>query len=106
MDDATRASKELMVSSVNHLSAQWSAMIDGAESITFSAFSAWVGLAALLSGADGEARRELEAALSNQPRQPTIVCLQAGDLNTGAFDPFGAAIPLAKRGGAGVHLPG
>src|SRR5215831_10784704 len=30
----------------------------------------------------------LAAALEGSPGQPTIVCLQAGDLNTGAFDPF------------------
>jgi glutamate/tyrosine decarboxylase-like PLP-dependent enzyme len=48
----------------------------------------------------------LEAALSRRPTQPTIVCLQAGDLNTGAFDPFHAAIALARGTNAWVHIDG
>ncbi len=36
----------------------------------------------------------------------TIVCLQAGDVNTGAFDPAEKIIPLAKAGGAWVHVDG
>jgi glutamate/tyrosine decarboxylase-like PLP-dependent enzyme len=38
--------------------------------------------------------------------QPTIVCLQAGDVHTGAFDPFTEAIDLAHRHGAWVHVDG
>jgi glutamate/tyrosine decarboxylase-like PLP-dependent enzyme len=37
---------------------------------------------------------------------PTIVCLQAGEVHTGAFDDFGALIPIAKRHGAWVHVDG
>ena len=37
---------------------------------------------------------------------PTIVCLQAGEVHTGAFDPFEAAIPLARAHGAWVHVDG
>jgi glutamate/tyrosine decarboxylase-like PLP-dependent enzyme len=48
----------------------------------------------------------LEAALKAAPEAPTIVVLQAGDLNIGAFDPFEALIPLAKRYGAWVHVDG
>ena len=36
----------------------------------------------------------------------TIVCLQAGDVNTGAFDPAGRIIPLAQAAGAWVHVDG
>ena len=36
----------------------------------------------------------------------TIVCLQSGDVNTGAFDPAEKIIPLAKAGGAWVHVDG
>lgn len=39
-------------------------------------------------------------------RQPTIVVLQAGDLNTGAFDSFADAIPAAREAGAWVHVDG
>ena len=46
----------------------------------------------------------LEQALSQ--RQPTIVVLQAGDLNIGAYDDFATLIPIAKRFGAWVHVDG
>ncbi len=36
----------------------------------------------------------------------TILCLQAGEVNTGEFDPFGAIIPAAKAAGAWVHVDG
>ena len=47
-------------------------------------------LAAALSGAQG----------------PTIVCVQAGHVNTGAFDPFVPLIDAAHRHGAWVHVDG
>jgi glutamate/tyrosine decarboxylase-like PLP-dependent enzyme len=37
---------------------------------------------------------------------PTIVCLQSGNVNTGACDDLAAAIPLARRRGAWVHVDG
>ncbi len=37
---------------------------------------------------------------------PTIVCLQAGNVNTGAFDPFDELIEQAHAGGAWVHVDG
>jgi glutamate/tyrosine decarboxylase-like PLP-dependent enzyme len=37
---------------------------------------------------------------------PTILALQAGNLNTGAFDPFDQIIPQAKAAGAWVHVDG
>lgn len=46
----------------------------------------------------------LAAALD--PDQPTIVSLQAGNVNTGAVDDFEAAIPLARENGAWVHVDG
>ncbi len=49
---------------------------------------------------------DLEAALAAQPDTPTIIVLQAGDLNMGAFDPFEILIPIAKRFGAWVHVDG
>ena len=36
----------------------------------------------------------------------TIVCLQAGDVNTGAFDPADEIIPRAHTAGAWVHVDG
>jgi glutamate/tyrosine decarboxylase-like PLP-dependent enzyme len=37
---------------------------------------------------------------------PTIVCLQAGNINTGAFDPFAAICGPARAAGAWVHVDG
>ena len=48
----------------------------------------------------------LQKALEADPSAPTIVLLQAGDINIGAFDDFAALIPLAKRYGAWVHVDG
>ncbi|HVO12054.1 MAG TPA: pyridoxal-dependent decarboxylase [Vicinamibacteria bacterium] len=48
----------------------------------------------------------LEPVLEETPGVPTIVLLQAGDLNTGAFDPFPDVIPVAHRHGAWVHVDG
>ncbi|MEX0633676.1 pyridoxal-dependent decarboxylase [Serratia ureilytica] len=36
----------------------------------------------------------------------TILCLQAGEVNTGAFDPFEQIIPYASKVGAWVHVDG
>lgn len=38
--------------------------------------------------------------------RPAIVCLQAGNVNTGACDPFAAIIPRARDAGAWVHVDG
>lgn len=37
---------------------------------------------------------------------PTIVCTQAGNINTGAFDPIGAVCDVVKPAGAWVHVDG
>jgi glutamate/tyrosine decarboxylase-like PLP-dependent enzyme len=56
---------------------------------------------------DGRLRQEaLTEALERSPDQPTIVVLQAGDLNIGAFDDFANLIPIAKKFGAWVHVDG
>jgi len=57
--------------------------------------------------ADGRLREDaLVKALENSPSVPTIVVLQAGDLNMGAFDDFAKLIPTAKKFGAWVHVDG
>ena len=48
----------------------------------------------------------LEAVLRTEPKGPTIVCLQAGNVNTGAVDPLRAATAIAKGHGAWVHVDG
>ena len=60
---------------------------------------------------DGEGRIVLPGlaeALSAVPEgAPLIVCLQAGNVNTGSFDPFREAIGLVReRDGAWVHVDG
>ena len=58
--------------------------------------------------ADGQGRMdpaalpEVLAACSG----PTIVCAQAGNVNTGAFDPLAEIIPAAHDHGAWVHVDG
>ena len=39
-------------------------------------------------------------------KSPAIVCLQAGNVNTGSFDPMAEIIPRAKESGAWVHIDG
>jgi glutamate/tyrosine decarboxylase-like PLP-dependent enzyme len=49
---------------------------------------------------------DLRAALAAEAGRPTIVVLQAGDVNCGAFDPFPQLIDLAHEAGAWVHIDG
>jgi glutamate/tyrosine decarboxylase-like PLP-dependent enzyme len=61
-------------------------------------------------------RRVIRAPVDSQGRMrsegfpsisgPAIVCLQAGNVNTGACDPFSAIIPQARAAGAWVHVDG
>jgi glutamate/tyrosine decarboxylase-like PLP-dependent enzyme len=37
---------------------------------------------------------------------PTLVCLQAGNVHSGSFDPFVSAVAAARRAGAWVHIDG
>jgi glutamate/tyrosine decarboxylase-like PLP-dependent enzyme len=55
---------------------------------------------------DGLTGGALEPVLAAAPNAPTIVLLQAGDLNTGAFDRFLEVIPIAHKYGAWVHVDG
>jgi glutamate/tyrosine decarboxylase-like PLP-dependent enzyme len=49
---------------------------------------------------------ELEVALRRAGEAATVVCLQAGDLNTGVFDPFEPACEAAHAAKAWVHIDG
>jgi len=53
---------------------------------------------------DGQGRMRADALphLSDM----TILCLQAGNVNTGAFDPAGAICPEARAAGAWIHVEG
>ena len=48
----------------------------------------------------------LDRAIHAVNGRPAVVCLQAGDLNTGVFDRFREACPLAQAAGAWVHIDG
>lgn len=49
---------------------------------------------------------DLMRCLKKHAGQPTIVLLQAGDINTGVFEPFEDLIPIAHEHGAWVHIDG
>jgi glutamate/tyrosine decarboxylase-like PLP-dependent enzyme len=56
--------------------------------------------------AEGRMRPEALAAVLAPLQGPILVCLQAGNVNSGAFDPFAALIPLARAKAAWVHVDG
>jgi glutamate/tyrosine decarboxylase-like PLP-dependent enzyme len=53
---------------------------------------------------DGQGRMRADAI--PPIHRPTILCLQAGNVNTGACDPFDAIVPAAREAGAWVHVDG
>jgi len=53
---------------------------------------------------DGQGRMRAGALPRLAP--PAIVCLQAGNVNTGAFDPAPEIVPRAQEAGAWVHVDG
>ncbi|KJY32876.1 pyridoxal-dependent decarboxylase, partial [Streptomyces sp. NRRL S-444] len=62
-----------------------------------------------LVDADGQGRIDPEAlrrTLARGGRGPTIVILQAGDIHSGAFDPFAETIRAAREADAWVHVDG
>jgi glutamate/tyrosine decarboxylase-like PLP-dependent enzyme len=56
--------------------------------------------------ANGSVLKDALATALKESTLPTIVVLQAGDVNTGAFDDFAELVPLAKEHGAWVHIDG
>ena len=48
----------------------------------------------------------LQKSLEENSDVPTIILLQAGDINTGGYDRFEQIVPLAKKHGAWVHVDG
>ncbi len=53
---------------------------------------------------DGQGRMRADALPHLDER--TILCLQAGNINTGAFDPAAAICPPARAAGAWIHVDG
>ncbi|MDT4980508.1 MAG: hypothetical protein QOG07_2387 [Pseudonocardiales bacterium] len=69
----------------------------------------YLGLGApTVVAADEQGRIRLDALADalDAGSGPTIVCLQAGNLHSGAFDPIAAATALAHEHGAWVHVDG
>jgi len=56
--------------------------------------------------AQGRMRPDALATLLRASGRPTIVCVQAGNVNTGACDPIGEIAELAHARGAWVHVDG
>ncbi len=57
--------------------------------------------------AQGRLRADaLHEALARGPSGPTVVVLQAGNVHSGAFDPFPDALAAAREHGAWVHVDG
>ncbi len=54
---------------------------------------------------DSQGRMRLDA-LPPISESPTIICTQAGNVNTGAFDPIGDICSIAQDTGAWVHVDG
>ena len=57
------------------------------------------------SGSDA-LRAALEAGEASGGPRPVVLALQAGNVHSGAFDPFAEAIEVAHRYGAWVHIDG
>lgn len=70
----------------------------------------YLGLGApTVAPADDQGRIRPDALaelLDRRPSGPAILCLQAGNLHSGAFDPFAEAIAAAHQHGAWVHIDG
>jgi len=59
--------------------------------------------------ADGQGRMRadaLAASLAPLAGRPVVVCAQAGNVNTGAFDPLDAIADAARAAGAWLHVDG
>ena len=54
----------------------------------------------------GRMRADALAAALDERAGPAIVCAQAGNVNSGAFDPIGEICDLAHAAGAWVHVDG
>ncbi|WP_341974689.1 aminotransferase class V-fold PLP-dependent enzyme [Microbacterium sp. LTA6] len=58
------------------------------------------------SDAQGRMRADALERMLHGGEGPLIVCLQAGEVHTGAFDDFATLIPIARDHGAWVHVDG
>ncbi len=83
---------------------------DNAHTTIFAALR-YIGMGArrvtrIPTDSEGRMLPEALASALDKVQGPPLVILQAGQINTGAFDPATALIPLAKAHGAWVHVDG
>ncbi|WP_181701669.1 pyridoxal phosphate-dependent decarboxylase family protein [Chthonobacter albigriseus] len=64
------------------------------------------GVRRIASDAEGRIRPDAFSAATSSIEGPVICVLQAGQINTGAFDPFDAIVPVARRASAWIHVDG
>jgi glutamate/tyrosine decarboxylase-like PLP-dependent enzyme len=85
-------------------------VVGGGRHVTITRALRLLGIGAaqeVVLPADGEARMRTERlADALDETVPTIVCAQAGEVNTGAFDDLRTIVELAGRSGAWVHVDG
>jgi glutamate/tyrosine decarboxylase-like PLP-dependent enzyme len=56
--------------------------------------------------ADGQGRMRADSLPTLSTSEPAVVCVQAGNVNTGAFDPAREVCAAAREAGAWVHVDG
>lgn len=61
---------------------------------------------AVSTDAQGAMRADRTAQALAAAAGPTLVCTQAGNINTGAMDPFAEIAPLCRERGAWLHVDG
>src|SRR5581483_5306764 len=64
------------------------------------------GVRKIATDEQGRMRADLLAAALRETSGPAIVCAQAGNVNTGAFDPLPDIADFAKERGAWLHVDG
>jgi glutamate/tyrosine decarboxylase-like PLP-dependent enzyme len=62
--------------------------------------------AALAIALAGDEQSQASVGSRDTPRIPTIICAQAGNVNSGAFDPLDAIADVAGRHSAWLHVDG
>jgi glutamate/tyrosine decarboxylase-like PLP-dependent enzyme len=66
-----------------------------------------LGTASIVAvAADEQGRMRADALRDVLGEEPTIVCAQAGNVNTGSFDPLGEIAAAARDAGAWLHVDG
>jgi glutamate/tyrosine decarboxylase-like PLP-dependent enzyme len=82
-------------------------LVGGKSHVTVDRALRLLGLGApTVVAADANGRLLPEALEESLGEGPTIVCAQAGEVNTGAFDPLPEIADLTERSGAWLHVDG